>query len=151
MKKFVFTLERLKKYREQILETEKGTLSALRGQLAELTREAEELLALIELKNKELTELLAKGTNPVEISTRKRYISSKQQELAQTRQKIALKEQEIEKQMGVVVVATQEVSKMEKLEEHQLEAYNAEAQKENELFIEEFVSNDDWRKNNAQG
>ena len=151
MKKFVFTLERLKKYREQILETEKGTLSALRGQLAELTREAEELLALIELKNRELTELLAKGTNPVEISTRKRYISAKQQELAQTRQKISLKEQEIEKQMGVVVVATQEVSKMEKLEEHQLEAYNAEAQKENELFIEEFVSNDDWRKNNAQG
>lgn len=149
MKKFEFTLARLKKYREQILETEKNTLSALRAELAELNAELERLLALIAAKNAELAELLSGGTNPVEISTRKRYISTLQQEVALKRHNIFLKEQEIENQLGVVVTATQEVSKLEKLEEHQLEDYAAEEQKENERFIEEFVSGDERRKGNA--
>ena len=62
------------------------------------------------------------------------------------RHQILMKEREIEAQLQVVIEATQEVSKLEKLEEHQIEEYKAAEQKENELFIEEFVSNADWRK-----
>ena len=36
MKKFVFTLESLKRYQDQVLETEKGKLSELRGELNRL-------------------------------------------------------------------------------------------------------------------
>lgn len=62
------------------------------------------------------------------------------------RHQILMKEREIEKQLEAVIDATKEVSKLEKLEEHQIEEYKAAEQKENELFIEEFVSNSDWRK-----
>jgi len=41
----------------------------------------------------------------------------------------------------VVVEATKDVKTLEKLEEKQLEEYKALENKENEQFIEEFVSN----------
>ena len=44
------------------------------------------------------------------------------------------------KRLAVVVDATKDVKTLEKLEEKQLEEYKAAEGKENELFIEEFVS-----------
>ena len=43
--------------------------------------------------------------------------------------------------MQKVIDATKEVSKLEKLEEKQLEEYRYAAQKEQEQIIEEFVTN----------
>ncbi len=149
MKKFVFTLERLKQYREQTLETEKGTLAELRGDLNRLQGELEDILEELARLNRELIEKYEQGTTPLDISLHKRYISAKQQELHLKRHQIMMKEREIEAQLQVVIAATQEVSKLEKIEERQIEEYKAAEQKENELFIEEFVSNSDWRKANA--
>ena len=146
MKKFVFTLESLKRYQDQVLETEKGKLSELRGELNRLEAELEDILAELARLNSELVAMYEKGTTPLDISVHKRYISAKQQELHMKRHQILMKEREIEVQLQVVVDATREVSKLEKLEEHQIEEYRALEQKENELFIEEFVSNSDWRK-----
>ena len=150
MKKFVFTLESLKRYQDQVLETEKGKLSELRGELNRLEAELEDILAELERLNGELVVMYEKGTTPLEISVHKRYISAKQQELHIKRHQILMKGREIEAQLQVVVDATREVSKLEKLEEHQIEEYKALEQKENELFIEEFVSNSDWRKANSE-
>lgn len=146
MKKFVFTLERLKQYREQVLETEKGSLADLRGQLNRLQAELEGILEELARLNRELVEMYERGTTPLDISVHKRYIAAKQQELHMKRHQIMLKEREIERQLEVVVEATKEVSKLEKLEEQQIEEYKAAEQKETEAFIEEFVSNSDWRK-----
>lgn len=146
MKKFVFTLERLKQYREQVLETEKGLLADLRGQLNRLQAELEDILEELARLNRELVEMYERGTTPLDISVHKRYIAAKQQELHMKRHQIMLKEREIERQLEVVVEATKEVSKLEKLEEQQIEEYKAAEQKETEAFIEEFVSNADWRK-----
>lgn len=146
MKKFVFTLERLKQYREQVLETEKGSLADLRGQLNRLQAELEDILEELARLNRELVEMYERGTTPLDISVHKRYIAAKQQELHMKRHQIMLKEREIERQLEVVVDATKEVSKLEKLEEQQIEEYKAAEQKETEAFIEEFVSNADWRK-----
>ena len=81
MKKFVFTLESLKRYQDQVLETEKGKLSELRGELNRLEAELEDILAELERLNRELVVMYEKGTTPLEISVHKRYISAKQQEL----------------------------------------------------------------------
>ena len=48
MKKFVFTLQRLKEFREQTLDTEKGTLAELRAELRELESELQQILDLQE-------------------------------------------------------------------------------------------------------
>ena len=85
----------------------------------------------------ELLEKYQKITNATDIAIHKRYINAKQQELHMKRHQILMKNRDIEKQLQVVIDATMEVSKLEKLEEHQLEDYKAAEQKETEQFIEE--------------
>lgn len=150
MKRFQFTLAKLKEYREQTLETEKNNLGIMRRELIELQTELEFITNLIDNKNDDLTDILRSGTNPVEIASRKRFIAAKQQDAAQKQVEIAKKEAQVEKQVQAVLEATRDVSTLEKLEEAQLEEYKAAEQKENELFIEEFVSNADFRKNKNQ-
>ena len=149
MKKFVFTLQRLKEFREQTLDTEKGTLAELRSDLARLEAELEDILAELAALNRRLVEMYEEGTTVNDISVHKRYINAKQQELHMKRHQILMQNRKIEQQLNVVIEATKEVSKLEKLEEHQIEEYKAAELKENEQFIEEFVSNSDWRKAHA--
>ena len=149
MKKFVFTLQRLKEYRETTLDTEKGTLAELRAELQEMEAELEKILEDIARLNRELMELYRNGTTANDIAVHKRYINNKQQELHMKRHQILMQNRKIEQQLEVVIEATKEVSKLEKLEEHQLDDYKAAEQKETEMFIEEFVSNADWRKSHS--
>lgn len=141
MKKFTFTLQKLMDFREQELDRQKNTLGLLRAELQRINDETDELREKIERHSAELEELCFGGAQAFEISVRKRYIISLQQEIHAKEQQAALKRQEIEKQLGVVVEATKDVRTLEKLEEKQLEEYRAAATKENENFIEEFVSN----------
>ena len=149
MKKFVFTLQSLKDYREQTLDTEKGTLAELRAELVQMEAELEHILEELAKLIRDLIELYAKGTTANDISVHKRYINSKQQELHQQRHRILMQNRKIEAQLQTVIDATKEVSKLERLEEHQLDDYKAAEQKETEQFIEEFVSNADWRKQHS--
>lgn len=151
MKKFEFTLEKLKNYRDQMLKKEKNQLGILRAEHAKLTSELDALLMLINIKTSELNALMSGGTNPAEISTRKRFISQKQQEIHNKRFMIAQKEKEIETQLNIVIEATKELSTLEKIEEAQMNEYKALEAKENELFIDEFVTNSDWHKDNSSG
>ena len=75
------------------------------------------------------------------LSLHKKYVSSLQQDIYRIKAQMTQKREEIEIQLEKVVEATKEVSKLEKLEEKQLEEYRYAAQKEEELRIEEFVSN----------
>ncbi|MDE7281326.1 MAG: hypothetical protein K2N36_06270, partial [Ruminiclostridium sp.] len=61
MKKFRFTLDRIKQYRIQIEEMEKNDLSALRAELVDLERQAEEIRRSILAKSEELRRLYRKG------------------------------------------------------------------------------------------
>lgn len=141
MKKFTFTLQRLMDFREQELDRQKNTLGLLRVELQRIYDESDELRTKIAQQSAELERLCFSGAQAYEISIRKRYIVSLQQEVHAKEYQAAVKQQEIEKQLGVVVEATKEVRTLEKLEEKQLEDYKAAATKENENFIEEFVSN----------
>lgn len=138
MKKFRFTLDRIKQYRIQIEEMEKNDLAALRADLAVLEEEAEEIKRDIYAKTEELRRLYRKGAYPNEISVANRYLTFKKQALEMKSGEIEEKKKEIENKLQEVIEATQEVKKMEKLEEHQLEEYKQAEQKENENFIEEF-------------
>ena len=138
MKKFKFTLDRIKQYRIQIEEMEKNDLSALRAELAELEEQAEKIKSSIIAKSDELRRLYRKGAYPNEISVANRFLTYKKQTLEMKLGEIEEKNKEIEKKLQDVIEATQEVKKMEKLEEHQLEEYRKAEQKENEHFIEKF-------------
>lgn len=140
MKKFQFTLQRLKDYREQELDRQKNALAVLQGDLKRLEGSLEELKKTTEQQSSELTEVCMKGAAATEIAVRKRYIVTLQQETHIREQQIIEKNAEIEKQLSVVVDATKDVKTLEMLEEKQLEEYHAAEVKENEQFIEEFVS-----------
>lgn len=151
MKKFQFTLQKLMDFRQQELDRQKNTLSALQADLQRIYQEKEELIRRVEESSADLELVCRQGAQAFEISVRKRYIVTLQQEIHEHDASAALKQQEINKQLGVVVEATKDVRTLEKLEEKQLEEYKAAATKENEQFIEEFVSGQSIRKSQSQG
>lgn len=138
MKKFQFTLDRIKQYRIQLEEMEKNDLAALRAELSVLQEEEEAIKKAIADKTEELRRIYRRGAYPNEISVANRYLTLRKQDLEMKRQEIAEKNREIEKKLEDVLEATKEVKKLEKLEEHQLEEYREQENKENENFLEEF-------------
>lgn len=150
MKKFQFTLQKLMDFRQQELDRQKNTLSALQAELQRIYQEKEELIRRVEESSQGLEIICRQGAQAFEVSVRKRYIVSLQQEIHAHDASAAMKQQEINKQLGVVVEATKDVRTLEKLEEKQLEDYRAAANKENEQFIEEFVSGQSIRAHNEQ-
>ena len=141
MKKFNFTLQSLKRYNDQVLSGEKSVLGRLRAELAEQQSLLDEKTAEYEQSIIKLNSLVSEGTTAMRLSLHKKYVSSLQQDIYRIKAQMAQKREEIEIQLEKVVEATKEVSKLEKLEEKQLEEYRYAAQKEEELRIEEFVSN----------
>ena len=123
MKKFNFTLQSLKKYDDQVLDSEKSKA------------------AEYEQSIDKLNELVRGGTTAMRLSLHKKYVSSLQQDIYRIKGLMAHKREEIENQLQKVIDATKEVSKLEKLEEKQLEEYRYASQKEQEQIIEEFVTN----------
>lgn len=140
MKKFQFTLQRLKDYREQELDRQKNALAVLQGDLKRLEDSLSQLHVTTEQQSEELKDVCMKGAAATEIAVRKRYIVTLQQDIHIREHQIEQKQAEIEKQLSVVVEATKDVRTLEMLEEKQLEEYKLASAKENEQFIEEFVS-----------
>ena len=141
MKKFNFTLQSLKKYNDQVLDSEKSILGRLRAELAEMQSELDAKVAEYEQSIDKLNELVRGGTTAMRLSLHKKYVSSLQQDIYRIKGLMAHKREEIENQLQKVIDATKEVSKLEKLEEKQLEEYRYASQKEQEQIIEEFVTN----------
>ena len=144
MKKFQFTLQKLMDFRQQELDRQKNTLSALQADLQRIYAEKEQLIKQVEEFSAELETVCRQGAQAFEISV------TLQQEIHAKDASAARKQEEINKQLGVVVEATKDVRTLEKLEEKQLEDYKAAANKENEQFIEEFVSGQSIRAAQTQ-
>ncbi len=140
MKRFQFTLQKLMDFREQELDRQKNTLSVLQSELIKIQKDTEDLKAKVNTLSGELDNLCREGMSVYEMSMRKRYIVTLQQEIHSKEALAIRKKADIERQLGVVVEATKDVRTLEKLEEKQLEEYRAAEGKENEQFIEEFVS-----------
>lgn len=134
-------MQSLKKYNDQMLDSEKSVLGRLRAELAEMQAELDAKNAEYELSIDKLNELVRGGTTAMRLSLHKKYVSSLQQDIYRIKGRMAQKRDEVEQQLQRVIDATKEVSKLEKLEEKQLEEYRYAAQKEQEQIIEEFVSN----------
>lgn len=134
-------MQSLKKYNDQMLDSEKSVLGRLRAELAEMQAELDAKNAEYELSIDKLNELVRGGTTAMRLSLHKKYVSSLQQDIYRIKGRMAQKRDEVEQQLQRVIDATKEVSKLEKLEEKQLEEYRYAAQKEQEQINEEFVSN----------
>lgn len=151
LKQFHFSLQKLKDFREQELDRQKNALAMLQMDLKRIEEARLVLIDKVDEQSEQLERVCRLGSTASDIAMRKRYIVTLQQEIHLKEQLAIQKQQEIEKQLSVVVEATKDVRTLEKLEEKQLEEYNAAAGKENEQFIEEFVSGQTIRQVASNG
>ena len=151
MKKFHFTLDKLLDFKGQVLEREKNSLASLNAQKAE----ALEMKAALELEMKEAQDdfnyRAQKGISAMEMFIFKEHHNTLRLQIEDIKASIVSLDAAVERQLGVVTEASKEVKSLEKLEEKQLEEYKAAATKENEQFIEEFVSGQSIRKAQSRG
>ena len=140
MKKFKFTLGRMLDYKDQILTEEKNKLAVVRKRQSDLEQRIDSLENESCRISEEMNRGQKKGIAVFQLVAFQAQRDNIRQQVGQLRQDLKLVLLEVQKQTSAVVLATQEVSKLEKLQEKQLEAYRKGVAKAEELFIEEFVS-----------
>lgn len=145
MKRFKFSLDKLKGYKEQILDKEKNDLAQLRSQQQSLVDEKHRVEETLRLSSEEFRQKSLSGMTVPQISLFKSYHQSLSQQIKELEASIEKMEVKVQKQLNVVIEATKEVSSLEKLEEKQLEAYNFQAAKAEEQFIAEYVVNSTYK------
>lgn len=146
IKRFQFTLDKLKGYKEQVLSKEKGDLAALRAQQAKYAAEQAKVQAELDEANEEFLRKSGSGMTIMEMTLFKEYLNSLSDQIRELERKIQLEEEKIKFQTKVVVEANKDVSSLEKLEDKQREEYNFKVAKAEEQFIEEYVSNSVYYK-----
>ena len=140
MKRFAFSLERLLSYKRQVFDAERAILGDMHAALARFTAELREIKAETRRRADELAELSARGTSVVEMQRHKNYLRRLDEAAWEKNRQITLQRQAIEVQTEKVREAKIEISTIENLRERKLEEYRYAENKEQELFIEEFVS-----------
>jgi len=140
VKKFHFSLQKLLKYKEQLFEAEQIILRDMRNLLSKMESDLEEMLAQRELRSEEFRGAVAGGMFIYEIQLHQVFLRQLDHDIEQKRKQIQFQTRAVDKQIDKVRNARQEIITIEKLKEKKLEEYHYAEQKENELFIEEYVS-----------
>lgn len=140
MKKFHFTLDKMLRYKDSMLQEEKNKLMQIRAEKNSVDTQIEQAQENMGRLDQERTEKAVKGISVIEMRSYAYNIDNTRRHLkalAQEQEKLA---RLVEKQLAVVVERTQEVSGLEKLRDKQLEEYNESVMKEEELTVMELVS-----------
>ncbi|MGN0674127.1 MAG: flagellar FliJ family protein [Oscillospiraceae bacterium] len=145
MKRFEFSLNKLKGYKQQVLDREKNDLAHLRRQQQQYIDEKNALEEKLRRSNDEFCEKSAQGMTIMQVTTFKGYHHSLSKQIKELELSIENMEVKVQRQLGVVIEATKEVSSLEKLEDKQLEEYNFKAAKAEEQFISEYVMNSTYK------
>ena len=140
MKKFVFTMQKMRDYKKQILESEKNKLMGLIREKNELEEKMEQLEMIMDNLRHASNEAVVKGTTASELMFYSMQMDGVKRDQVQTRYQINFADMKIDNQRRRVVKQSQELSGLDKLEEQQREEYRRLEAKENEMIIEEFLS-----------
>lgn len=140
MKKFSFSLASMMNYEEQLLEKEKGAMGRLIAERDEMEKRRQMIMEQLTQVHSEMDREIRKGTTIYQINTYTAVIKTGKMQLEELKKYIAIRNSEIERQRQVVIEASREVKKLEKLKEKQLEEYHHSEKKEQEDLISEQVS-----------
>lgn len=137
MKKFEFSLQKMQRYKQQILDKEKALLAALQNKRDRIQNQITGLEAFLVEQSHELQARQAKGMNAAELAGHNFIVQNTRTRLEDLRLELLNAEKELEEQRKIVMQASQEVKSIDKLEEKQLEEYQLEASRaENEERME---------------
>lgn len=129
MKKFVFTLQKILNFREQILEKEKNTLSQINMDVKAAEKSILELTELLQKEEKEFKKKAVLGMESFEVSSYSFKHQSGVKKMEELLKQLERLKEKSQHQTLVVVEASKEVKKLEKLKEKQREQYLYEDQK----------------------
>jgi len=119
---------------------EKGVLSGLNAQLMRLLNELEKLNNDYMTEAAEFERLTTEGITVHEIKAKHTIMENIEYYIEKKLEEIEEQQKLITKQTAVVVRAMRDTKTMDRLKEIKHEEYVKSENKENELFIEEFVS-----------
>ena len=146
MKKFQFSLDHVRDYRDRLLDEEAGKLQRLR---AEQTR-IEQLIAQLEADfaqvSKAMRDAQAEGITALEQRGFSLQLESIRMQTHELTDLLKGVQDQVEQQTQIVVAANQEVSKLDKLKDRQYEDWQTSVRKAEEERIEELVSQNYIRK-----
>ncbi len=140
MKKFVFSLEKVLRFHEQELDVKKQELAAIKVSLHELDLQIQQKkLELVQL-NQEMSRAITVGLNARDLAVYKMYFRTAEHQIRQLEEQRADLQIKADEKQESVVQSNQEISGLEKLKDKQLNQYNDSTRKQQELEIEEFIS-----------
>lgn len=140
MKKFFFSLDTVLTYKEQILENLKGEHARIIAKVKECEMEIEALEKEHRDCNAEFNRNRFNGMKISDIRTYEHYLESLGLKIKDKQEQLAVWQKREEEKRDEVVEAKKETSSIEKLKEKKQKEYDKAVQKEEENFIEEFVS-----------
>ncbi len=140
MKKFKFSLGKMRDYKEQILDREKNALLQLQMRKDRIDEKIGGLERELEQVAEELQAQARKGTTALEVKCFHFQMENMRRQLKQLRNEQKILAASVENQRKVVLSASQEVAGLDKLEEKQYEEYRSLQMKTEELVVSEYVS-----------
>jgi len=140
MKKFKFSLDSVLSYKQQILDALQAEYGEIAAQVRFKEEELDRLWQNYRLYNSEYKENVSVGLAMSDVLVYQSRLRAMEKEIqTETLQLEALKKKEEEKR-AEVVEAKKESTSIEKLKEKKLTDYRKQETKDEEQFIEEFVS-----------
>lgn len=141
MQAFKFSLNRVRNYKNQVLDREKKVLGALQHRRDEIQDQIDALEAYRAAKAAELVEKQRTGAIMIELKQLDLYIESARNQLEAARVELQKAEAAVEEQRQLVISIYQEKTGMDKLEEKQAEEYRTLLAKANENELMQVISN----------
>ena len=149
MKPFKFSLNRIRNYKDQVLDKEKKILGSLNKKRDEISSKLAALEAFRDEKSSQILQKQLEGVSMFELVSMNYLLENTRKQIEILRIELQRAEEIAEAQRKVVVAIYQEKTGMDKLEEKQLEEYRLLESKEFEGEIMQAITNDMARKNTA--
>lgn len=141
MKKFNFSLQKILEIKEQMLENLKSELGSLNVEILDIDAAIKNLKKQYTDTEKEFVEKSSVAISAGEMAYSKILMSSILRQVENKEEEKIAVQKRIEAKRAEIINMNKEIASLEKLKENELEKYNKEVMKSEELFIEEFVSN----------
>lgn len=139
IKPFTFSLERMREYKNQVLEAEKNLLQALNKRLLDIEEKILHCKNFRQEKQDEMRQKQEQGSTMRELDECKFYLENTRMQIEALEEERVAAMLEVERQRKVVIGASQEVSSLDKLEEKQMDDYRYLEARDSEKEIQEHV------------
>ena len=150
MKPFVFSLEKMHTYKEQMLTKEKNALAQLNKKKLDIENSVVNLGQYRASQKQQLQKQQQVGMTAKEMSSFTFMLNNTKYQLDDCAKQIQFMDEKIAIQLKKVIAISQEISGLEKLEEKQREEYNKLANKEEQTQILEHVITSMTKKKKEQ-